>query len=813
MRLPRLLCLMSLFVLASTASWASSPSLTGLSPVGGRRGTDVVVTLSGARLGDAKEILFYQPGITVEKVEAKNDSQVQATLRIAPDCRLGLHDLRLRTATGISELRMFTVGALPDVAEVEPNNDFAKPQPIAMNSTVTGIADNEDVDYFVVEAKKGERITAEVEGIRLGMAFFDPYVAIMNSKRFELASSDDAALVWQDGEASIVAPEDGRYIIQIRESAYAGNRQCTYRLHIGNFPRPTATIPSGGKPGESVEVQWIGDVAGPRKSRVKLPSTPDPDFGIVAEDEKGTAPYPNMFRVSPLGNVIEAEPNDDRATATPFTAPAALNGAIGKAGDVDYFAFKAAKGARYEIKVYARALRSPLDAFLYIGTRAGGTIASNDDAGEPDSLIRFSAPADGEYVVWLHDQLQKGGPEYTYRIEVSPIEPRLTMSVPNESLRRNTGTIAAAVPRGNRQAILVNASRAEFTGPLSVTAAGLPKGVTFEVDPVMAASVATFPMLLTAASDAPVAGTLATVTGKPVDTKEAVTSRFAHTVELVLGQNNVPVWTRTVDAVAVAVTEEAPYSIAIAEPKVPIVRGGSMQLKVVATRKPGFTAPIAVLLPWNPPGIGSAGNISIPENKTEALIPINAGTSAELRTWQIVVNGSSSGPSGPVMVSSQLAKLTVAQPFVSFAYQAATVEQGKEVDLPVKVTKGADFDGEATATLLGLPNKATAEPLKITKDTTELVFHVKTDKTSPAGKHPNLFCQVVITRDGEPIVHNLGTGQLRVDVPIAPKPNAAPARPATAAATAKKPDAQASRPLSRLEQLRQDAKAKAAAGK
>ena len=70
---------------------------------------------------------------------------------------------------------------LKDVEEVEPNNDFAKPQSIAMNVTVNGVADNEDIDYYAVEAKKGDRITAEVEGIRLGLTLFDPYVAILDS--------------------------------------------------------------------------------------------------------------------------------------------------------------------------------------------------------------------------------------------------------------------------------------------------------------------------------------------------------------------------------------------------------------------------------------------------------------------------------------------------------------------------------------------------------------------------------------------------------------------------------------------------------
>jgi len=52
------------------------------------------------------------------------------------------------------------------------------------------------------------------------------------------------------------------YIIQVRESAYAGNANCVYRLHVGHFPRPTAIVPAGGKLGETVDVRWIGDVAG-----------------------------------------------------------------------------------------------------------------------------------------------------------------------------------------------------------------------------------------------------------------------------------------------------------------------------------------------------------------------------------------------------------------------------------------------------------------------------------------------------------------------------------------------------------------------
>src|SRR5215475_1025294 len=195
--------------------FSASPSLGSVQPRGAQRGTDAVFTLSGGNLADAQEVVFYSPGLTVAKLEVVNATQVKATVKIAPDARLGEHALRVRTATGVTKLRTLWVGALPVVDEKEPNNDFAAPQKIPLNVTVHGVADNEDVDYYAVEAKKGQRISIEIEGMRLGTAFFDPYIAILDAKRFELATSDDTALYKQDGCLSIIAPADGSYVVMV----------------------------------------------------------------------------------------------------------------------------------------------------------------------------------------------------------------------------------------------------------------------------------------------------------------------------------------------------------------------------------------------------------------------------------------------------------------------------------------------------------------------------------------------------------------------------------------------------------------------
>ncbi len=476
--------------------------------------------------------------------------------------------------------------------------------------------------------------------------------------------------------------------------------------------------------------------------------------------------------------------------------------------------FHAKPGQAFEIRVHARSLRSPLDPVLHLMKKNAQYIAGNDDQFGPDSYLRFGVPEEADYVLQIHDHLKKGGPEYAYRIEMSPIEPKLVMSVANEGMQRGTGVIASAVPKGNRQAILVNAARADFGGDLKINIENLPPGVELQAD-TMAANLGTYPILLTAKADAPLSGKLAKIVGTPTDPKVKVAQQeFTQVAELVNGQNNIPFWTRTVDSFAVAVTEECPYQIEIVEPKVPIVRGGSMALKVKAIRKEGFKAAIAISLPWNPPGIASQGGISIPEGQNEAVISLNADGGAELKTWKIVVNGSSGVASGPIMVSSQLANLSVAAPFVTLAYQNAAVDQGKETDMVVKVAKQADFPGEATMTLIGLPNKAATDVKKITKDTPEVVFHIKTDPTTPAGNHQNLFCVVVVTQNGEPIVHNLGSGALRVDVPLPPKANMpAPAPAAAVAAPAPPPAGQPVKILTRLEKLRLEQAEKAKQGK
>ncbi len=762
-----LICLASASLLANS-SHAADPRLDNLIPQGGQRGTEVVVHFHGGRVGqEPQEVVLYDSGIAVSEIKAVDANHFEAKLTISPECRLGFHTVRVRTSTGLTRVRNFMVGALKEINEVEPNSEFPSPQTIELDVTINGIVQNEDVDYYALEAKEGQRITAEIEALRLGRVFFDPHIAILNAERFELATSDDSALLRQDGVVSIIAPADGKYIISVRDSAFGGGGTSSYRLHVGRYPRPMAVLPAGGKPGETLNVTWLGDVAGNQTSQIIVPTDPQANSDIFFQDDQGTAPSPNVFRVSDLENLSEVEPNNNYEQATVVKAPAALNGAIGEPGDVDHFRFEAKKGQVFDVHTYARRLRSPLDSLVrvrHVEGKYAQVVANDDNAGKPDSYFRFTAPADGNYDLEIYDHLRAGGPYFAYRIEVTPPKPKVEVTIAERSRWIATKLELA---RGNRTAFLVNVARRDFGGPLNIVFENLQEGITAET-PTMAANRTQVPVIFTATADAPLSTSLPNLVARLTEEGKTAESSFMQRTWLVRGANNVEVWSHYADRAAVAITNEVPFKLSIVQPKVPIVRGGSMQLKIVAERAEGFVDPISIYMLYNPPGVSSSRSIKIAKDQTEALIPVTANGSAALLPWDICVEGSAN-VNGRVLVSTPFAKLDIKEPYVAFTYPKASVEIGQEVDYPIAVEVKTPFEGNAKVTLLGLPAGVTAEPIEMTKDTKELKFHIRTTEKSPAGRHKTLICQFSIMQNEEPIAHTLGTGELRVDKPLPPK--------------------------------------------
>lgn len=808
--------LILLLLIGTLTATAFNPSLSRIEPRGGQRGTEVKITLLGDRLFEPAELLVYHPGITVKSLtKGKDPKSAQAVLAIAPDCALGEHPMRLRCKSGISYMRTFWVGQFPTVMEKyetvnerrrDLNNTFATPQDVPLNSTVQGVADREDADYYRVQCKKGQRLSVEVEAMRLGRVMFDPYIAILDPKRFELAVNDDSPLLKRDCAASITIPEDGAYTILIRESSYEGNSASQYRLHIGTFPRPRSIFPPAAKPGSEVDFTFFGDPGGPLKRRIKVPDAPFPAY---VTDGDLSSPSGNPVHVSTIDFLNESGPNQSYKQAIPLkdppSAPFAFHGIISEANQTDYFRFRAKKGERLIFQVLARSLRSPLDSVITIRQAADNKyVGGNDDrtGGIPDSRYEFQVPADGEYVVNIRDQLKRGGPDFTYRIEMQKRTPGLSVTLPKADRIDTQKHKMIEIPRGNRLAIIPNIARANLGCDVNFLAPKLPDGVSV-TSHTAPRSISSFPVLFEAKPDAPIEGGLYhfSIEDPKTKTKGPFTERISH-----LYVNNQGDYQITdTEKIAIAVIEEAPFHLDLFIPPVPLVRNGTTNLKITARRSEGFDKKIRIVLPWKPPGVGAPVSVEIPAGKNEAILTLNANGEAPVAKWPLLVTGESVTDRGTVRVSSPFSTLEVAEPFVRFSLAMAATNPGKNTQVIANIEQLEEFPGEARVILQALPHGVTSAEQKITAKTPELTFPLTVNNEARKGKHANLFCQVIITKDGHPISHNVGHGGiLRID-----PPPPAPKKPAKETPVAQKTEAPAAptkKPLSRLEQLRQSAK-------
>ena len=756
------LALIVTLLLSAEAAYAVAPSLSQIIPRGGRRGTTADFTLTGGNLGDALDLLFYEQGITMNTLTVENDGSVKVNLTIAPEAELGLRAFRVRTKSGITNMCLMSVGNLTEVEETEPNNELDAAPAIALNTTINGLVTSEDIDYFSVDLAAGAELAVEVEALRFGTTLFDPKIRLFSPNGTEVVTVDDTMLMRQDAAFVYLPEEAGKYVVAVSDNAFGGDGNSRYRLHIGQFPRPLSVTPLGGMPGQQIEVKWLGDPGLATQPLVVPASNPGTHL-IAAQTERGVSPTPIPFRVSNFPGVIEVEPNNELAQATLMPAPSdpaapflgyAFDGVIEVPGDSDWYSFTGKAGQVIDVRVWARALGSPLDSILTVTDVNGAALGGDDDAAAVDSQIRVSIPADGEYKINVVDHLRKGGPTFAYRVEATPVAPRLTLGlIENDPMQ-------LTVDQGNQTLLLVSLAREEFDTPLNLSTENLPAGVTITPLPVNAGQTVV-PVIFSAPADAAPAATLTRLIGTSVGDGPQVTGDLGRDLVFIFIDNLVPFYTRRIDRLAVALADPAPFTVEIVAPKAPVVHGGSINLKVVAKRAEGFNAPIDLRMPWMPPGM-AAGTAQIPADQTETTLYISADGNAGAAPVKLVAEATSSG----YKVCTPFVDVPVSQPFVTFNVAAVETEQGKPVELVTQVAQAVPFDGTFQANLLSLPKGVTTTPLDVTAATTELKFPLTVAPDAPPGKYEGLFVQLVIQKDGDSTVHNSGSGKIAVYAPL-----------------------------------------------
>ncbi|MDP0490776.1 MAG: hypothetical protein Q7Q71_06990 [Verrucomicrobiota bacterium JB023] len=763
---------------------AFDPNVSSVLPRGGQQGQSVEVTLNGDRLYHPEELILYRPGMSVEALEKLSNKSVKATLRIAPDAPLGEHPLRLRTRGGVSYLRTFWVTPFPDVKEKivrdekrkenrDANDSFEDPQRIQLNTTVHGIARKEDADYYVFRGQKGQRITAEVFGMRLGRIMFDPYLALLDENRFELATSDDTVLTRRDPFINVVLPKDGDYTLLVRESSYEGDNRANYLLQLAEMPRPTTVFPPAAKPGSEVEFALIGDAAGEFKQSLTLPKEGEiHHFYPIHDGEQ--APSPNPVHLTTLPIHTETEPNfrDQAAQSAASDLPLAFQGILAQPDDIDWFHFSARKGQKLRVQVHARSLRSPLDSVIQVRSLKGNkNLGRSDDEGtHPDSKLDFTVPEDGSYLLSIRDQLRRGGPDFVYHIEVAPVPSTLSAKLPYAENNNSQKDRAIVIPRGRHLAVVPNVTRQNTNCEIMLQADKLPTGVDYQMDPAPRNPV-NFPILFSTTRDAPLAATLTRFT--ITDTQSDLRGPFDETINHVEINNAGAFASTHNERLTVAVIEEAPFDLELLSPAVPLVRDGTMDLVIRAKRTGGYQGPIKVKVPWRPAGVGTPSEVTIPSNQNEAILSINANSTAPTRSWKMTVTGEGKTDRGTVRLSPPFIDLSIAEPYLKGAIDLLTGPPGSTLEAICRLDHLQSFDGQAELTLQGLPHGVSAEKVLVAAGQKEVQIKIALTGEARPGKSKSLFAQILVPANGTHIPHQIARGTTLVITPRREKETAA----------------------------------------
>jgi hypothetical protein len=477
------------------AAFAAAPVITQLEPRGAEIGRPFTLTAVGRYLGDGARLTSPLPGTFTPVATPQGQGMMMAAGRAASflvelraDAAPGVYPVRVETSAGISNILLFTLGKFPEVTE-EESQPYSKPNqndsietaepirsaPVVVNGTLRG----PERDVYRVSGKAGERRVFEVEARRCGSAI-DPVLRILDGSGKQLARDDDAAGTSLDARIDFTFPAEGNYYVEVTDARFSTQAQNFYRLKMGSYPYADGIFPLGGHRGEKVPVKFIGGPAGSGvSSAIDLRAVAASHaFTNAALPDSPALPF--LFAVGDLPEV--AEP-----LSGPLPLPGVVNGRIDKPGEVDRYRLAVTPGERLLFELQARELgTSRLEGIITAYDSAGKKLDSAGDKPLPedvfavqqtsrtssDPFLNLTVPEGArEIVVTVEDLALRGGPLYGYRLMVRRQA---------EDFRLALASPYANVPAGGTAMIVVAADRRGYDGPIQLSIANLPKGVSVE---------------------------------------------------------------------------------------------------------------------------------------------------------------------------------------------------------------------------------------------------------------------------------------------------------------------------------------------
>ena len=131
-----------------------------------------------------------------------------------------------------------------------------------------------------------------------------------------------------------------------------------------------------------------------------------------------------IFSVGTLPESLQQQPNTSLGSAMPLSVDSICNGVLTDKS-VDHYSFQATAGQRIIVDCAAKGIDSKMNAVVIVADAEGRDLLVQRRGG----AIDFQVPADGLYIIKVHDLTFKGGAEFFYRLALlavtndAPIQP------------------------------------------------------------------------------------------------------------------------------------------------------------------------------------------------------------------------------------------------------------------------------------------------------------------------------------------------------------------------------------------------------
>jgi hypothetical protein len=760
-----------------TSAFAVEPKIESIQPGVMTLGETQSFTIVGEGLGSLYDIVFYSPKIACTEVVSKSDFEAVVKIRAELDSVATSIPFRLLTRDGFSNLRTLRLTNLPVMGEPQRDKkDAVVSLPEDFRLAIYGTLERGDHDRYSVFLHPKQTCTAIVEAVRLGGPLLDTVLKVYSPSGELIETVDDSLLYRQDPVLTFVATEPGNYVIEIHETNYGGSSDSHYLLFVGSFPKPSVVYPAGGPADLALTVKLLEHELTSMGSFTidQLTERGDHWFPLHLNNASGLTPTSIPLRVSPFENVLESETCDSlkQAASAISELPIAFNGILEKPGDVDYFAFQAKRGEMVRLQAFAQAVGSAIDSRITVFDSSQNTVASNDDWSSHDSQLDFMPQNDGVYFLCVTDKLLAGNSLGVYRVEATLVSPALTAFLPrNDRLSQAGQTIA--IPQGNRSLVKLAVQREYVRGPALIEVPDTPSGIDIPRVEVPE-DCFWYPLVVSADESADVQGQLTPVLVSQTTETSEIRGGFAQAIDLVAGSADTLFYGVTVNELAIAVVDPLPFSIELEQPKVQLAAGGSIKLKVTATRKEGFTAPLNVYFPFLPPWVVCEPMLVIPAGESTATHEFTANFSATPRTWPLVavaeIDVKDSSTDWIALqgrqVASQIVSLAIGSTPLSGEFQPLASEQGKTIIASFQFQARASIPEELLVTLEGLPNRVHAEPVTVASNKGSVEFQINVADDAPLGTFDSLRCRMQGTLEGQPVSYIVAVGtKLQIAAP------------------------------------------------